>query len=59
MTTKFRQNEVNIKMTNEEFDILVFIVNQIRMNADFTQNHYQSEVSLSEQESDIFNEMVF
>lgn len=59
MTTKFKQNEVTMKMTDKEFDVLVFVVNQIRMNADFSKSYYQSEVMLSEQESEIFSGMVF
>lgn len=59
MTTKFKQNEVTMKMTDKEFEVLVFVVNQIRMNADFSKSYYQSEVMLNEQESEIFSEMVF
>lgn len=59
MTTKFKQNEVTMKMSQQEYDIMVFIVNQIRMNADFSKNYYQSEVMLNESESEIFSEMVF
>lgn len=59
MTTKFKQNEVTMKMSDKEFEVLVFIVNQIKMNADFSKTYYQSEVMLNESESEIFSEMVF
>ena len=59
MTTKFKSNEVTMKMTSAEYDVLVFVVNQIRMNADFSKSYYQSEVMLNESESEIFSEMVF
>jgi len=48
-----------MKMTATEYEVLVFVVNQIRMNADFSKNYYQSEVMLNETESEIFSEMVF
>ena len=46
-------------MTAEQFEMLVFICNQIRMNADFSKTYYQSEVFLNEKESDIFDGMRF
>ena len=48
MTTKFKNNEVTLKMSEKEFEVLVFVVNQIKMNADFSKSHYESEVCLSE-----------
>ena len=48
-----------MKMSAAEYEVLVFVVNQIRMNADFSKSYYQSEVQLNEQESEIFSEMVF
>lgn len=60
MTTKYnKNNEVTVKMTTEQFEMLVFICNQIRMNADFSKTYYQSEVFLNEKESDIFDGMRF
>lgn len=60
MTTKYnKNNEVTVKMTAEQFEMMVFIFNQVRMNADFSKSHYQSEVCLSEKESDIFDGMRF
>jgi len=60
MTTKFDSNgNVKVSMTAAQFETLVFVVNQIRMNADFSKSYYQSEVMLNEQESEIFSEMVF
>lgn len=60
MTTKYnKNNEVTLKMSEKEFEVLVFVMNQIKMNADFSKSHYESEVILSEVESDIFSEMVF
>ena len=48
-----------MKMSAAEYEVLVFIVNQIRMNADFSKSYYESMVQLNEQESEIFTEMVF
>ena len=60
MTTKFnKNNEVSMKMSATEYEVLVFVVNQIRMNADFSKTYYESMVQLNEQESEIFTEMVF
>ena len=59
MATKFEKNgNVKVTMTTEQFETLVFVLNQIHMNADFSKNYYESLVQLNERESEIFSEMV-
>ena len=59
MATKFEKNgNVKVTMTTEQFETLVFVLNQIHMNADFSKNYYESMVQLNERESEIFSEMV-